>query len=197
MKVNNFEQIKKLLTFESDDEFYVIHILKRKKDNPELESNVKMVKTYYVSSHEYLDKKQNDIMEHCIKYNARAYINLNVRSYKKVALQTLVKTAQFIEQGDYKAVRVAFDKSVTQSGTTRNKSWVIDIDSDDGITSNPDIVTYINNHCEPLDGTMKFIDTIHTVSGIHLITKPFNVKTFKDRYPTIEVKKNNPTILYA
>jgi len=193
MKVNNFEQIKTLLTFESDDEFYVIHILKRKKDNPELESNVKMIKTYFVNSLEYLNRKQQDIIEYCIKHNARAYINLNVRSYKRVALQTLVKTAQFIEQGDYKAVQVAFEKSVTQSGTTRNKSWVLDVDDKEVNTWMLDFI----DRCEPVDVGSKVITIIPTVSGYHVITKPFNVKQFKERYMKIEVKKNNPTILYA
>ena len=29
-----------------------------------------------------------------------------------------------------------------------------------------------------------------------IITKPFNLKQFKDKYPDIDVHKNNPTILY-
>ena len=32
--IDNFEQISKLLTFTSEDEFYFVQVLQRKKDNP-------------------------------------------------------------------------------------------------------------------------------------------------------------------
>lgn len=35
-----------------------------------------------------------------------------------------------------------------------------------------------------------------SVSGLHLIFKPFNTKIFSDKYPEIDIQKNNPTILY-
>ena len=47
--IDNFELIKSLLKFESPDDFYHLQILKRKKENPELGSNSRVVKTYYVS----------------------------------------------------------------------------------------------------------------------------------------------------
>jgi len=34
--IDNFEQIKKLLTFETEDDFYFGQILQRKKEHPEL-----------------------------------------------------------------------------------------------------------------------------------------------------------------
>jgi hypothetical protein len=37
--VDNFEIIKSLLQFDSEDDFYHLQILKRKKENPELGSN--------------------------------------------------------------------------------------------------------------------------------------------------------------
>ena len=37
---------------------------------------------------------------------------------------------------------------------------------------------------------------IPTKNGYHIITKPFNLKQFKDKYSDIDVHKNNPTILY-
>ena len=52
--INNIEIIKTLLEFNSQDEFYHLQVLKRKKENPELGSNSYVVKTYYVGSIEYL-----------------------------------------------------------------------------------------------------------------------------------------------
>ena len=43
----------------------------------------------------------------------------------------------------------------------------------------------------------KFIAEIPTKSGCHLITTPFNLQQFKEKYPDIDVHKNNPTLLYC
>ena len=43
--IDNFELIKPLLEFEQEeDEYYVIFILKRRKDNPEMKDNLKIIK---------------------------------------------------------------------------------------------------------------------------------------------------------
>ena len=54
--IHNIEIIKPLLRFSSEDDFYHLQILKRKKEHPELGSNSYVVKTYYVSSLDYLEK---------------------------------------------------------------------------------------------------------------------------------------------
>lgn len=38
---------------------------------------------------------------------------------------------------------------------------------------------------------------IPTMNGCHLITKPFNLQKFKEKFPKIDVHKNNPTVLYV
>ena len=50
---------------------------------------------------------------------------------------------------------------------------------------------------EPYSKDTKFITNIPTKSGWHLITTPFNIMKFKEAYPDIDVKKNNPTLLYC
>ncbi len=42
----------------------------------------------------------------------------------------------------------------------------------------------------------KVITSIPTKNGIHLITKPFKVETFRKSFPDIDVQKKNPTLLY-
>ena len=37
---------------------------------------------------------------------------------------------------------------------------------------------------------------IPTKNGYHLITKRFDVKTFSEIYPEIQIQKKNPTLLY-
>lgn len=55
--INNILAIKSLLHFQSEDDFYHLQILKRKKEHPELGSNSYVVKTYYIRSVEYLEKE--------------------------------------------------------------------------------------------------------------------------------------------
>ena len=54
---------------------------------------------------------------------------------------------------------------------------------------------YINELQEDAgkDKTMTFVKT---KSGFHIITQPFNVMKFKERYPDIDIQKKNPTLLY-
>ena len=49
---------------------------------------------------------------------------------------------------------------------------------------------------EPYSMDTKYITNIPTKSGWHIITTPFNLQQFKEKYPDIDVHKNNPTILY-
>jgi hypothetical protein len=42
----------------------------------------------------------------------------------------------------------------------------------------------------------KIVSTVPTKSGYHLITLPFNVQKFREKFPDIDVHRNNPTILY-
>ena len=117
--VDNFEQIKKLLKFDSEEEFYFVQILQRTKENPNLGKNNNLIRTYNVYSLEYLDKKNQRYSE----------------------------------------------------------------------------ITNILYNCEPIN-TVKIITKIETKNGFHLISRPFNSQKFGEWLPTIQIHKNNPTILF-
>lgn len=191
--VNNFDIIIPQLVFDTDDDFYFIQIIRRRKENPELSSNNKVTKTYYVSSIDYLNSKKEEIIELCNRTNARAYINLNRRSYHKIALQMLRKVSDIILNGNPSSVAQAYDSVCGLYSNEKNKKWVVDIDED---TIDDAMIEFINNECEPFDDNKEIL-RVRTKNGFHLITKPFNVKKFHDRYPEIDIHKNNPTILYA
>ena len=55
------------------------------------------------------------------------------------------------------------------------------------------MIEFINNIQPEGD---KYMTTIPSKSGYHIISKAFNLKFFKDKYPDIEVHKNNPTNLF-
>lgn len=208
--VDNFEEIIPHLHFDNEDDFYFLQILKRKKENPEVKSNAETIATYYVTSKEHLQKLEGEIKNLCDYHNARAYLNLNRRSFEQMAFHTLKKITDQILNKDYRSCRKAYNSVAgslnKESGN--NKKWVIDIDSAPGI----DLLNYgleidtILKQCEPVTDDSKILFGLPTKNGIHIITCPFNVKQFEDlcrgyvalgRIPAVpDIQKNNPTILY-
>jgi mRNA-degrading endonuclease HigB of HigAB toxin-antitoxin module len=212
MIVDNFEQIKQLLTFKSEDEFYHLQILKRKKDCPEHErarnNNARCVKTYYIKNIEYLESKKSEIIGLCEMFNARAYINLNTKSFEKAALQLTKETVNRIIFKQYEHVYRAYETVVgAKESNVGDKRWIIDVDE-----KNMELVSktiYEITKCqsnrpkigESTSGIPVYQNTIAlipTVNGYHIITHPFNLKQiepFKALHP-FDIQKNNPTLLY-
>jgi len=193
--INNIDIISPLLQFSSGDDFYHLQILKRKKEHPTLGSNSYVVKTYYVSSLEYLSHRYPEIKALCEFHNARAYINLNVRSYERLAFQMLKKVTDQIMNKDFKSVRKAYESVAGEFGTGKDKRWIIDIDFADHVTENyvKTLKAYIESEFPESGGILA---EVPTKNGFHLITKPFRLDSFMVRYLDIDVHKNNPTILY-
>ena len=195
--IDNFELIKPLLTFTSDDIYYHLQILRRGKDHPELPAANRVIKAYFICSLEGLDYVEEEIKELCKFFKARAYINLAPKSIKKTAALQLKYLAQRIYEGDYKKIWKAWN---TCAGEIKGEEprWVVDIDN----TTNSifdkktkEIMNYIHN-IEPKDFS-RTQAAIPTKNGYHLITAPFNLQQFKEKYPDIDVHKNNPTLLYC
>ena len=196
--IDNFEQIKNMLVFESEDDFYHLQILKRKKENPELGSNSYVIKTYYVTSVEYLESKKAEIINLCQFNNARACINLNPRSFEAIAFHTLRKVTDIIMNKDFKSVRKAYESVCGTYGTGKNKSWIVDIDMKDMDVVNR--IAKLIDRLQPVSDETKIKAVLPTKNGYHLITAPFNAFEFNKimslQGDVPDVHKNNPSILY-
>lgn len=190
MMVDNFDIVKNLLKFDSEDDFYHLQILKRKKDNPELGSNSYVIKTYYVTSTEYLEDKKFEITNLCRLHNARACINLNPRSFEKIAFHTMKKVSDILMNRDYKSVRKAYESVCGEFGNGKYKSWIIDIDTKD-INEISRVLDLINLQ-KPEE--KKFIALLETKNGYHMIVKPFDKSKINLGH---DLHTNNPTILYS
>lgn len=191
--INNFDKIVELLSFD-EDIFYHLQIIKRKKEHKELGSNSYIVKTYYIYSLEYLQNKMEEIMALCDFHNARACINLNRRSFKKMAYHLMRKVCDQIMNRDFRSVRKAYESVCGSYSDETEKKWIIDID-DKNMAAISIISSDIKN-CEPNRRQSKVIALLPTKKGYHLITKPFRLDEFKSMHPVIDVHKDNPTILY-
>lgn len=199
--IDNLNIIKTLLNFNNEGDFYHCIILKRKKDQPEGEREnhqSRTIKTYCVDSIEYLDKRYDEIKLLCEMFNARAYIYVQKQNHSNVSLDMMVSLAERIKNG-VKNQKGLFD-SVVEQVKTNEERWFIDVDDvsiDDFIHNKYylEMREYING----LQLEMKKeqgMTFIKTKSGFHIITQPFNVIKFKQRYPEVAVHNKNPTILY-
>lgn len=206
--IDNFRLIEPLLEFKSEDDFYFGQIIQRKKDNPSTSgtnNSARLIKAYYIKSIEQLEKQKEEMILLAEHYNARVCLNLNKRSFERTAFHTLKKMSDQIMNKDFKSVRRAYNSACGEY-SNGDKRWLIDIDNTKEIS--PLMLATIDYECEPIsnvkfdevglpvDLDSKLLAIIPTKSGVHLITKPFNMEKFKKKYPDINVHKNNPVNLY-
>ena len=191
--IDNFELIKLLLEFPNDDIYYHLQILRRGKDHPELSAANRCIKSYFICSLESLDYLEDEIKGLCEFFKARAYINLTPKSIKKTTMLELKYLAQRAYEGDFKKIWKAWN---TCAGEIKGEEarWVVDVDSLSSIKVR-DIMNYIHQIQPKNYDKVKAI--IPTKNGFHIISEPFNLQQFKEKYPDIDVHKNNPTLLYC
>lgn len=203
--VDNFEKIANFLGFKSDDDFYFLQILQRKKDGQigkvkPLIKQAKVVKIYSIRSVEHLFEKKEEVIELCNVFGARAQLNVNKRSYKKCAYETLKEISDCLYHENYRAASHAFNSSCGKysAENRENKKWIVDIDKSDVIGSMDSYVqsllSIINEECKP-DGN-KFIEQVSSKNSVHLITSPFDVQTFKKYHESVDIHKDSFTNLY-
>lgn len=159
-----------------------------------------MIKAYFICSLESLDYIEQEIKGLCKFFGARAYINLTPKSIKKTTMLQIKYLAQRAYEGDFKKIWKSWN---TCAGEIKGEEpkWVVDIDNISIDNTNLQkenyeerLVKYLA-YLEPIGN--KVIAKIPTKSGFHLITTPFNLQQFKEKYPDIDVHKNNPTLLYC
>lgn len=206
--VDNFKLIRDYLKFESEDDFYFLQILQRKKDGPGpngikvtgTNNKSRAIKTYCISSVEYLDKIEGEVKHLCDYFNARAMIILSRRSYEQTALLEMVQVSNMIMSGQYMNVKSAYNSSCVKSKSL-DKYFLIDIDKED-LAHKEFIKNYIQNEArnDEVNYGERILLELPTKHGYHLITTPFDVRGLLKVYPKEKqefVHKDGPTILYV
>ena len=191
--IDVFGRIKQYLKFETEDDFYYLQILQRKKENPELGSNSRVIKNYNISSLEYLEKRYDEIKRLCDMFNARAMLRLNVRSYRKVAFKALVNMSNSMANGEYKFTGSSYNRAIGQGHNDKVKKWILDIDEEYDADWWKDLRANLDSYQPEGRKDMMYLGT---KNGLHIITTPFNLHQFKIDYPEIDVHKDNPINLY-
>jgi hypothetical protein len=206
--IDNIEFIKPLLTFDNEGDFYQLFVLLRKKDQVTDKANhqsVRTIKSYCITSHEYLDKRYDEIKMLCEVFKARAYIHVAKQNHNDVGMNMITEIVTRIQSGQINQKNV-FDSVVGQI-KTQEKRWIVDIDEKE---ISPLMIAHIEYACRPFTEVTfdaagmptgysvgpKIEAIIPTKNGHHLITKRFDVQAFKEKYPNIDIQKKNPTLLY-
>lgn len=221
--VDNFELIKSLLKFENPGDCYYVQLLRRQSDDPKINGvpdpkyhgnmHSRSIKDYFVCSTDYLDAKKDEIISLCKEHNVRAYIRLNKRTYKNIALAMLKHITEQLCSGE--TFSSPFHMVASAAGKANSagseKTWIVDIDKE--FLPYEDEIRKLIEECEPLDKT-KILATIPTKSGKHIITYPFNKQTLMQKWmihhpdplyhestgekvSMFDIHKDNPTILYV
>ena len=191
--IDNIEQIKGLLNFENEGDFYMLYVFKRKKDQTTDKANhqsVRTIKSYCIESVEHLEQRYDEIKQLCEMFKARAYIHINKQNHRDVGMQMIVDIVNRIQSGQINQKHV-FDSVVGQV-KMKEKRWIVDLDT----TDENEVVrmTKVINVTRPEGDKIETI--IPTKNGYHFITKRFDVEMFKNVYPDVDIQKKNPTLLY-
>lgn len=204
--IDNFDLVSKIMKFNSDDDFYYVEIIKRKKDNPTDSFRYRQfIKYYTITSTSQLQSLKPEIMQICQDNNARAYILLNPRSAKLVADYTQVLKQRFAQRGKgfgkYRGHEYEFAAGQHKENWDSRPISFIDIDSTDtkifqkvrdilkmyGIEPLAEYKTPNGGlHIIVPDKKAKYIDFSSFDGGKHL-----------GRYATVHFNMDSPTLLYS
>jgi hypothetical protein len=191
--VNNSEIIRELMKFDSENEFYFLQILSRKKDNPDQSKGLIVIKSYYIYGLDHFDTILPEVIKICESTNSRAYFRLNKRDDSKVGLQMIKKISDHLMNGNTRSLKNVYDSVVGEFSHDNDKTWLVDIDTHDR-----EFINSIKVDLESLQYFAKkepLLIEIPSKNGVHIITRPFNPNKLKEKW-NVDIHKDNPTCLY-
>lgn len=209
MKVDNSEKVRSMLLFEEPGDFYVVEIIKRRKDNLEMARGEDNIRDYYIDSLEEYDRLLPRIKRMCECEKARGYIRVNKRNYNKIGLKLIKRIADYVDSNQSFAIKNAFKSVVSEEHSDPDKKWIVDIDWVDfepeheihneilsGTSKVAELISFVI-HLQHLSGREPLSEMLPTKNGMHLITRPFNLEHFKKEYPNVAIHRDNLTMIYC
>lgn len=184
MIIDNFDIFRKHLSFETKFDRYIIHVLRRTKDVKDLEDDLgskecqRLLRTYYIDSLEYFDRKIPSIKELCKSNRARAYIVPQVRNNEECLLNLAEKILETIRLKNYSVKPEHLLRSAyCEFHKSRNKVWILDLDKDEmfGWTVEQ-VFELVQTLLKEIGKSENDAYLVPTKSGTHIITSPFNLQ---------------------
>lgn len=206
MKIfERFERVAPLIDVSKDiNEFVIVRILQRRKDNPDLEYPEKQLKVYSFYNWAEYHRQAERIVEICDLNNARAYIRMNTQNALDISLRMQKEIIDNILNGCPRKNEGVWN-SITGKGGSKDW-WVIDIDTEhlSYVTEiKQELINHYRNRGTTLPEDLLLINN-PTKSGVHLICKPFDTRIL-DRFnkelskagkEIIIIQKDANTVLY-
>lgn len=201
--IDNFDDIRKHLRFDKPGDMYVAHVMIRGKDiNSEQKKILRedhqsgiLVKTYYIDSLEYFDRKRSTMIDLAIQNNARVYIAMTRKNRLACNRIILKKLVDMVDDPNVRYDHL-IRTSVCGCHISDYKWWLLDVDQDtildlSGMKSTDKGFVWVE-HKEKLIDLMdevlpqmrKLVDetktrsgdeifTVPTKNGFHVMTPPF------------------------
>ena len=196
--MDNFEHISYWFDNLKEDDFYWIQVLKRSKDGNSTSSSKQLIKDYTIFNKTIFNECEKEIKDLCKLYNARAYIWVNPRNYKKFQLNLLKTTIDAIDSNSHSVYKLVNKAIANSRSSNYEKLFILDIDTKNTDRVNEYQEIIMESNCI---GNPEW-DLIETVNGYHIISHPFNLQLFdqlltRERLPKIDIHKDNPTVLFC
>lgn len=199
--IDNFDAIKAHLKFEKPGDIYVVHVMFRVKDlrndaEKQMylshEETQRLIKTYYIDSLEYLDRKRPAMIDLANQNKARVYFTMT-RKNRITCNRVILK--KLVDEVDNPNVRYdhLVRSSVCGCHISDYKWWTLDVDKDTTIKCSVPVITKsISYEWKLIDfrdvliaEMSKLVDetktrsgseifTVPTKNGCHIMTPPFN-----------------------
>ena len=202
MTIDNFNAIREHLKFEKPGDIYVVHVMFRVKDlrndaDKQMylshEETQRLIKTYYVDSLEYFDRKRPAMIDLANQNKARVYFTMT-RKNRLTCNRIIAK--KIIDEIDNPEVRYdhLIRSAVCGCHISDYKWWTLDVDNDTEIKR-----VYLSENLAIMDKKYKLVDIkddiiaemkklvdetktrsgseifeVPTKNGFHIMTPPFN-----------------------
>ena len=178
-------------------DFFFVQVIQRRKDC-KIDTNYNVIKDYYFFNEETFLSKKEEITTLCKSFNARAYFWVNPRNCKEIQYELIREALEAVELGTNK-LYTCISKAIGHKRSSNYKTvWILDFDTKDTelITKYLDIAMGCKH-----SGSGLVFDLIPTVNGYHALTKGFDLKQFNQqlaiaKLDSIDIHKDNPTVLY-
>ena len=211
---NNFDLIKNYMINEGipmkekdmGDLFFCIMLIRRGKDHPGLPSANYIFKTYYIDSIDKFDYFTSEIIKCCDIFKLRAYVSVNVKSKEKYSKMCAFSFNQNILNNEYKKPWRVIDHVFGKITAKNADTWIIDVDDIDLNKEEDNVfienLKHLINRCQSKYNPV-IIGGLPTRSGLHILTRPFNMNEYKKYWEQLntdrefsDIKKNHITLLY-